>query len=321
MSVVRITWELARRLAVAVPTVLGASVALFVLLMVGPDPLAALAQEGDVDTSQLAHRYGWDRPWHVQYFSWLGHLVRGDWGDSIRTGEPARAMITDRIAVTASLAAWSTLVALGGAVALGLWTARRRGSRGDRVVTGTMVALCAVPSFLVALALQWAAVQAKDTIGITIVYVGGMPRDGGPIEYAQRFALPVLVLSLLQMSTWMRFQRAELIDALASDAVLAARGRGVPPRLLMRRHALRLALAPLVTLSALELGTFIGGAVVVETVFGLPGLGRLLLDSVQARDVVVALDIVLLSAVAIVVATSIADVVVHHIDPRSAGRS
>lgn len=308
--------DIVRRLLGAGAAMLAASLVLFLLLMVGPDPLAQLQQEGEVDTSQLARQYGWDDPWPVQYGRWLGGIVQGDWGDSIRTGEPAAAMITERLPLTLLLAGSSSALAALAAILVGAWTARRRDTRRDRWTTGTMVAVGAMPSFLIALLLQWCAVQYKDATGSTLVYVGGMPRDGGLIELAQRLALPILVLTLMQFAAWMRFQRSELIGALEDDVVVAARARGIPERDLLRRHAMRRTLAPLLTLIALELGTLVGGTLVVETVFSLPGLGRLLLDSVQGRDIVVALDIVVLGAVAIIVATTIADIVIARIDPR-----
>jgi len=305
-----------RRSISALTTVLAASVAIFVLVMVGPDPLATIAQEQDIDTAALASDYGWDDPWVVQYGRWLGRLMHGDLGVSVRTHEGAGGMIAHRLPVTMTLGLASIALALAVSISLAMWTAARRDTRGDRWATGLMVAMSAVPAFSLALVLQWAAVRLKDLTGITIVYVGGMPREGGMVEYAQRFALPVLVLAMIQVAAWMRFQRSELVDALGSDMLLAARGRGLPERTLLVRYALRRSLAPIVTLVALELGTLVGGTLIVETIFGLPGLGRLLVDSVQARDVVVTLDIVLIGAVCIVIATTAADLLNARLDPR-----
>lgn len=305
-----------QRIVLAVAAMLAASLVLFLLLMVGPDPLAQLQQEGNVDTSQLAEQYGWNDPWPEQYGRWLGGIVQGDWGESIRTGESASAMIRERMPLTLALAGISSALAGVAALVVGAWTARRRDSRRDRWTTGSMVVVGAMPSFLIALLLQWCAVSFKDTTGTTLAYVGGMPRDGGIVELVQRLALPILVLTLLQFAAWMRFQRAELIGAFEDDVFVAARARGIPERDLVRRHAMRRTLAPLLTLIAVELGSLVGGTLVVETVFSLPGLGRLLLDSVQGRDIVVALDIVVLGAVAIIVATTVADIVIARIDPR-----
>ncbi|MCW2971929.1 MAG: diguanylate cyclase [Thermoleophilia bacterium] len=305
-----------RRLLRTLATLLTASFVLFVLLQMGPNPLATLGQEGDVDTVAMAHRFGWDRPWYVQYGDWLGGLLHGDWGTSIRTNEPARDMVLHRVPLTLALGLSSTLLALLVAIPLATWAARRRDTPGDRWVTSAMIAMGALPTFLIALVLQAVAVKLKDTVGFTVVYVGGMPRDGGIVEYVQRFALPVTVLALVQMAGWMRYQRAGMLTSLDSDAVVAARARGVPGRDLIWRHAFRQSLGPLITLIGLEVATLIGGAVVVETVFSLPGIGRLLLESLQTRDIVVALDIVTLMAFAMVVVTAAADAAITYLDPR-----
>jgi peptide/nickel transport system permease protein len=309
---------LARRLGHALTAMLVTSIVLFVLLMSGPDPLAQLQQEGNVDVAQLAHEYGWDRPWVSQYASWAGGFVRGDWGVSIRTGEPAARMIASRATLTIVLTLLSTAMAAMSAVVAGVWAARRRGSRSDRWVTGTMVAVGALPSFLIALLMQWAAATFKDTTGTTLVYVGGMPRDGGALEYVQRLALPVLVLALMQFATLMRFQRAELIAVFDDDAYTAARARGLGERTLVHHHALPRTYGPLATLIGLELGTLFGGTLIVETVFGLPGVGRLLADSVLGRDVVVALDLMVLGSASIIMITALLEVLIARIDPRVA---
>lgn len=310
-----------RRLLLAIPTVLAATLVLFLLLHVGANPLASLAQESNVDTAELAHRFGWDRPWFVQYGDWLTSLLHGDWGTSIRTGEPAGDMLVHRIPLTLALGLSSTVLALLVSIPLATWVSRRRDLSGDRWATGAMVAIGAMPTFLIAVLLQVVAVKLKETLGFTLVYVGGMPRDGGVVEYVQRFALPVTVLALVQMSGWMRYQRAGMIAALDAEPLTAARARGIPERDIVWRHALRPTLGPLVTLVALEVGTLIGGAIVVETVFNLPGLGRLLLDSLLAHDIVVALDIVLVMSLTMVVFTLLADAVTVRIDPRAARRA
>lgn len=307
---------IARRLGHALAAALFTSIVLFVLLMSGPDPLAQLAQEGNVDTSALAHEYGWDRPWPEQYVDWAQNFVRGDWGSSISNGEPASAIILDRAPLTIALALLSTTMAAVSAVVAGVWAARRRRTRSDRWFITSMIAVGALPSFLIALLMQWGAVTFKDITGTTLVYVGGMPRDGGALEYVQRLALPVLVLALMQFATFVRFQRAELIGAFDDDAYTAARARGLGERTLVRNHALRRTLAPLATLVALELGTLVGGTLIVETVFGLPGLGRLLADSVQGRDVVVALDLMVLGSLSIIAITALLELVIARIDPR-----
>lgn len=312
-------WQYAlRRTALALSTMLAASLVLFVLLMLRPDPLAQLQQESDVDTAALAERYGWNDPWPVQYWDWLSGFVQGDWGSSIQSDQPAMQMILERAPLTLALTSISTLLAAVAAVIVGSWTARRRGSRADTSTMKALIAVGALPSFLLALLLQWGAVKMKDITGVTIAYVGGMPRDGGLVEYVQRLVLPILALTIMQFVAWTRFQRSELMGVLDDDTTTAARARGLDERTVLRRHALPRTAAPMLTLIGLELGTMIGGSIVVENVFSLPGLGRLLLDSVDHRDVVVALDIVVLGAALITVVSALVDIVSARIDPRVA---
>lgn len=307
-----------KRILIAIPTTLAASVVVFVLLMVGPNPLTQLAQESDVDIEQISATYGWDRPWIVQYGDWAKNFVRGDWGTSIRTNEPAAKMIRERLPVTAALTLTSSLIAGFMTILMSVWVVKRRNTRSDHVLVSTMVAISALPSFMIALLLQWFAVQAKDFSGTTLVYVGGMPRDGGLLELIQRLALPIAVLTLIQMGAWLRFQRAALLDVIDNETITSVRGRGIPEDQILRRHALPQTAAPLITLMGLELGTMLGGTLIVETVFGLPGIGRLLIDSVQTRDMVVALDIIAISAFTLVIASTVIDIVTARLDPRAA---
>lgn len=309
---------IANRAASAVTTLIAASVLMFVLLMIGPDPTALLAQEsgGTVDVARIAADNGWDQPWMVQYAHWASNFVHGDWGTSSRTGESARTLILDRFALTLGIGLSAIVLAMLLSVLLGTWAAYHKGSRRDDLSVAALVGLGAIPGFLLALLLQLIAVKIKDVTGVTVLYVSGTPRDGGMLEWVQRGVLPVLALSLWQVSAWVRYQRAELLEVLGRDFIAAAYGKGLPRRIVLARHALRCAISPLITLIALDLGHLVGGAVIVETVFSLPGIGRLLVDSVQARDIVVTLDIIAIGAIAMVAATAIADVVTARIDPR-----
>lgn len=313
------TATLARRALLAIPTLLAATLLLFLLLAVGPDPLRQLQQEGsltDSDVVRLTSMYGWDSPWYQQYGRWLGSLLGGDWGTSMRTGRPAWEMLAERIPISLAIGGAALLLSLLVAIPLALLLAARRDSRIDRLGVFTSVALTAVPGFLVAVLLQLAAVQLKDVTGHTVLHVTGAWRGDGAIEALRRFTLPVLTLTLVQVGAWLRLARAGMLDALGHEFVLAARAKGLPERIVLTRHALRSALAPLVTLVALDLGFLLGGAVIVENVFGVPGMGTLLLDSVQARDSVVALDELVLASLVIVAATLGADGAVAALDPR-----
>ncbi len=312
----RSTW---RRLGSAIPTALAASLLVFLLIWVGPNPAQSLMQDGDIDAQaahQLATDYGLDQPWHTQYLSWLGNFFSGNWGVSMRTHESAAQLITDRLGVTLALSLSAIVLSILVSLPLAMLMANRPRSRSDTSLTASAVLVSAVPAFLLALLLQYGAVVLKDLTGITIFHASGGVRDGGVIELLQRYTLPVLTLTAVQVAGWMRYQRGLLLDVLGSDFITAARARGTSERTVQIHHVIRVALVPIVTMVAIDVGMMIGGTLIVETVFGLPGTGRLLLDSVQAHDTVVALDLVMLGAIAIVLANVLSDALCDRIDPR-----
>lgn len=310
------TW---RRLASAIPTALAASLLVFVLIWVGPNPAQSMMQDGDIDAQaahQLTSQYGLDQPWHTQYVSWLRNFISGDWGVSMRTHESAAALITERLGVTLALSLAAICLSILVSLPLAMLMANRPRSRTDTSLTASAVLVSAVPAFLLALLLQYGAVLLKDITGITIFHASGGARSGGVIELLQRYTLPVITLTAVQVAGWMRYQRGLLLDVLGSDFITAARARGASERGIQLHHVLRVALVPIVTMVAIDIGMMIGGTLIVETVFGLPGTGRLLLDSVQAHDTVVALDLVMLGAIAIVLANVLSDALCDRIDPR-----
>lgn len=306
-------------LLLAISTAIGASLVLFVLIAAGPDPLASMAADTGMDRAdleRLAHSTGLDRPFWSQYASWLTGLMRGDLGLSIRTNGPAASLIGDHLLPTVLLVLSSLALALAIAVPLGTWSAARAHGRADVVVGISSSLVVALPSFFVALLLQLAAVQLKDIAGEPVLHVSGGPRSGTIGDVLGHYLLPVLTLALVQVAGWVRYSRASVLDALGSEFVAAAEAKGLPGRTVLLRHAVRAALPPLVTLAALDLGTIIGGAVIVESAFGLPGTGRLLLDAVQAHDTVVALDIIVLAAAFVAIGNALADIINARLDPR-----
>ncbi|MBC7643508.1 MAG: ABC transporter permease [Thermoleophilia bacterium] len=310
-----------RRVLMAVTTAIAASFVLFLLLDVGPDPLALLTNDSDLsaaDAARLAHQYGWDQPFIVQWAHWLGNLLRGDLGISLRSGRPAAQMILERVPLTLAITLSALALSMALSVPIALVVARRAGSRIDTVASTIVVAMAAVPGFLIAILLQLGAVHLKSLTGTTLLHVSSAPRTNGIGDVLGHLVLPVVALGLLQTAGWVRYQRAALLETIGSEFVTGARAKGLRERSVLIQHVLRASLAPIVTLVALDLGTIVGGSVVIELVFALPGLGRLLIDSVEAHDVVVVLDIVMLQALAIVTATTVSDLVVRWLDPRAA---
>lgn len=311
---------LTRRLLQLAPTLVVTSLLMFFVLSLGPSPMAQLQEFGNLsahDIQRLAAQYGWDQPKWKQYIDWLTHYLRGDWGQSVRTMQPAMTMIAERLPLTITIAAVALLLSVGIGVPLGAWVAVRKGSKIDLVTTVLTLSLMAMPGFFLALVLQLFAVQLRSWTGGVVVYTSGIPDDGaGLIEWIQRLALPILTLTLTHIAAWVRYQRGELLQVLGAEYIKCARAKGLPEKVIFLRHAMRNAVLPIITLIAIDMGKLVAGAVIVESVFGLPGIGTLLLDSVNGHDTVVVLDLLMLVVITMVVCNTLADLAYGALDPR-----
>lgn len=309
-----------RRLMALPPILLATSILVFAVLSLGPSPLALLMEVANLSPEELqriAVQHGWDKPLWQQYLNWLGDALRGDLGISVRTFRPAAEMIGERLPLTLTIASLSLLLSVGIGVPLGAYCAARANSRIDYATTFMTLALMALPGFLMALVLQLTAVNLRDMFGGVVFYTSGTPETGAPaIEWVQRLTLPVLTLTLTHVAVWTRYQRGELIGVLGEQYIVCARAKGLPAKVIFLRHAMRNALLPIITLVAIDMGKLVAGAVVVESVFGLPGIGTLLLDSVNGHDTVVVLDILVLVGLMMVICNALADLAYGALDPR-----
>jgi peptide/nickel transport system permease protein len=255
---------------------------------------------------------GLDQPIPVQYAKWLGRVLRGDFGRSIRTREPALEGLLARLPVTLHLTAMAMMIALLIAVPVGIVSAVRPNSNADKV--GTMLAMSgvAIPDF-------W--------LGIMLIYIfsvwfkvlppsGYVPVSQGLGPSLQAMVLPALSLGMAFSAVLMRQLRSALIEVLQQDYVTVARAKGLRETLVVGRHALKNALIPVVTVIGLQTGRLFGGAVVVETIFALPGLGRLAADSIFFRDFPMLQGVVLILALAVLLANLFTDFLYAFIDPR-----
>ncbi len=311
---------LIRRLAGLLPTLVATSALIFAILSLGPSPLALMQEFGNMsaeDLAAIAKRYGWDQPLWKQYLHWLGGFLTGDLGMSVRTLSSASDLILPRLPLTLTVAACAMMLSIAIGVPVGAWVAVRRYSGVDYFATLVSLVMMASPAFFLALVLQIGAVWLRDTTGGVVVYASGVPEDGGTLlEWIQRLTLPILTLSLTHIAMWVRYQRSELIQVLSGEYIKCARAKGLPGRTILMRHAMRNAVLPLITLAAIDLGKLVAGAVIVESVFGLPGIGTLLLDSVNGHDTVVVLDILMMVAIAMVLSNTLADLLYGTLDPR-----
>lgn len=312
-----------RRLAYSVPVVLVASFVFFWAIRSTFDPLAKLRQGRDpgVITRETA-RLGLDRPVIEQYGLWMKAFVSGDWGVSTRTGGHAQDMIASALATTIQLMVWAVLFAVVIALAIGTYSAARQYSLGDHLLTGLSYLGVAMPAFWLGLMLiQILAIWPREQFALDqppLYFVGlhSPGQSGINADYFRHLALPVLTLTIGLIASWSRFSRASMLEALTSEYVKTARAKGVPPRRIFFRHALRNSLAPFVTVVAADTALLIGGLVVTEQIYAISGMGRLFLDSLLAGDVFVLLPWMLIVALAMVLFNLAADLGYALLDPR-----
>jgi len=305
----------ARRLLATIPVLLLVTAGVFTLLHLTPgDPIDAMMAES-VDASvkeNLRKELGLDRPIPVQYAAWMGRVLRGDLGRSIRNGEPVIENVGRRIRPSLQLAALAMTISLAIAFPVGIVSAVRRNRPVDRV--GTTFALFGIcmPNFLLALLLIF-------VFGVTLRW---LPISGytdpleDPVAGLRSLVLPAVTLGLALAAVVTRTLRSSLLEALAEDYVRTARAKGLSEGRVVRGHVLKNALIPVVTVLGLQLGTLIGGAVITEYVFALPGVGRLVVDAVFARDYPLVQGVVLLIAVGFIVSNLCVDILYGFIDPR-----
>ena len=306
---------LIRRLATMVPVLVVVSVVVFSIIHLTPgDPVAIMLREDADPAAAAALRkvLGLDRPLPIQYLTWVGRAARGELGRSIRTNQPVAEAILERLPVTLSLAGASTLLALAVALPAGILSAVRRNSVAD--VTGTLAALSGIsmPNFCLATLL----------ILLFSVKLGWLP-PLGYVSPAKDFwaglrslILPSITLGTAMTAVVMRMTRSSLLEVLQLDFVRTARAKGLGGTVVLLRHALRNALIPVVTVVGLQAGALLGGAIITETIFALPGVGRLLVDAIFQRDFPIVQGVVLLLAVNFLLVNLLVDIAYGYLDPR-----
>ena len=303
-----------QRLALGLGTLLAISVLIFGAVELLPGDVAEemLGQSATPGTvAALRARLGLDRPPVERYFEWLGGAVRGEFGLSLVSGRPILELIGDRLAATAFLAGVTALVALPLSIGLGILTALWRNSLFDRGANVATLASISFPEFFVAYILIYLLAQSGLFPSMSNI-TPDMPLS----ERLWRVALPVMTLTLVVTAHMMRMTRAAIINLLASPYIEMARLKGVPPALVIVRHALPNAVSPIVNVVALNLAWLVTGVVVVEVVFVYPGLGQLLVDSVAKRDVTVVQAACLIFAGVYVLLNLTADVLGILANPR-----
>jgi peptide/nickel transport system permease protein len=306
-----------RRLVTALPTVFLVTILAFsiILLLPGDPALAILGEELARDKvlyQTLRDELGLDRPIPVQYWDWLTKAATGDWGKSVRNRQPITEAIAQKMPITLELGVLGTLVALVIAFPVGIISAVRPGSKFDTI--GTLIAIggVATPSF-------WFGIMM---IYLFAVWLRWLPPSGyidPAVDLGQNLRLmmmPAFTLGTHSAAALMRQTRSSLIEVLQQEYIVTARAKGLSERVVVTHHALKNAMIPVVTILGLHIGHIFGGAVVIETIFSVPGAGRLLVDSIFFRDFPVVQAVVLVMALGVVICNLFADVAYAYLDPR-----
>jgi peptide/nickel transport system permease protein len=311
---------LARRLLFGLLVLWITSGAVFVLFLVAPhDPARLLA--GRLATPQTValvnHHLGLDRPLPAQYAGFIGRLLHGDLGYSYYSAAPVGQLLASRLPVTASLALGGAVLWLVAGVGVGVAAARRPRSLADRGGSVLVLAGLSMPTFLVGLLLIYFLFFRLHLAGIALFPPGGyVPLTQDPAGWAQHLLLPWITLAAVTAATYSRLTRSSLLEVLGEDYIRTARSKGLSEERVVYRHGLRSALTPVVTQLGVDLGTLLGGVIVTEQVFGLPGLGQLAWQSVTTQDLPVIMGIVLVASAFIVVANLLVDLGYALLDPR-----
>jgi peptide/nickel transport system permease protein len=307
---------LSHRLLVLIPVLLGVSMLSFLLLYLIPgDVVDILMGQESGDPARLAEMrrlFGIDRPLPVRYAEGLGEVLRGELARSFVTGRSVVSEITTAFPVTLQLTAASLLVALGVGLPLGILAAVRRGSTSSIGISLLVLLVLSVPSFWLGILL----------VLVASLYLHWFPPQGlillwvQPLEALKQLLLPSLALGLALGAMVMRMTRSCILEVLAQDYVRTARAKGIAETLVIGHHALRNALIPVVTLVGLQFGYLLGGAIVIEEIFSLPGMGRLVLRSIAQRDFPLVQGVLLLAGTGVVLLNLCVDMLYLALDPR-----
>ncbi len=313
---------IARRFLQIIPLLLAVTVLSFGIMQLAPgnylDTLRGQPTISPKTIERLTIQFGLDQPWYVQYWRWLLNALQGNFGYSFTYKIPIFALIGQRLYYTLLLSFWSIVVAWGIGVPLGIYAALHRNSWQDRLVSLLSYAQTALPGFFVALlCLMYAANTKQFPLGgATSVDYESMSQWGKIKDTGWHLFLPVFVLGLRGIGGLLRQMRGNILEVLSENYILAARARGLSGRKVIWKHAVRNSLNPLITLFGFELAGLLAGAALVEKVLAWPGLGALLLDAVQSRDIYLAMGSFVMGTVLLILGNLVADVMLAITDPR-----
>jgi peptide/nickel transport system permease protein len=305
----------ARRLVYLVPVLVAVSLLTFLIASLLPGDLAYVVL-GDQATPEkveaLRRDMGLDQPIWWRYLGWLGQVLQGEFGRSFRTGQTVLQAVAERLPVSFELMLLAQLGALAIGIPLAIACAVRAGSAFDRFMTGSAFGMLSVPAFLSAILLIYLFAVELRWLPAT----GYVPFEEDPIGNLRCFLLPALTLALGEWPVLMRVLRSDMIATLQEDYIMMARAKGLKPSRILLVHALKPSSLTLVTVTGINIGRLIGGTVIVESIFALPGIGRLLIGAISTRDLIILQGVVLLVACGYVLMNFIVDTLYAVLDPR-----
>jgi peptide/nickel transport system permease protein len=304
-----------RRLLTILPVLLAVSLLTFLIASLLPGDLAFVIlgdQATPENVAALRHDMGLDQPLWWRYLSWLGHVLQGDLGRSFRTGQTVLQAVSERIPVSLELMLMAEFIGLLIGVPLAIACAARAGGAFDRFMTGSAFAMLSMPSFLMAILLIYLFAVELHWLPAT----GYVPFTEEPLANLRFFVLPALTLALAEWPGIMRVLRSDMIATLQEDYIALAKAKGLKPSRILFVHALKPSSLTLVTVTGINIGRLLGGTLIVESIFALPGIGRLLVGAIYTRDLVILQGVVLLVACGFVIVNFIVDMLYAVLDPR-----
>jgi peptide/nickel transport system permease protein len=325
------TTYLLRRILLLIPTLFGITLLTFFLIRLSPGNAAELKGGGPAGghamsaevRKQMAELYGLDKPWYIAYGDWIGHLAHLDLGTSYVDHRSVTSKIAERLPLTVSITGAAVVLSYLIAIPIGVVAALKRGEIVDRTISFIVFLLYSIPVFVAALLLIL-LVAGGDYLNLLPSYGANSVNafEMGPFEWLWdrilHLILPIICLTYVSLGAISRYMRVSMLEALGQDFVRTARAKGLPERLVIFRHALRNALIPIITIFALELPVLIGGAIIVEEIFTLPGMGQLLFESLDRKDEFVIMGVTLFTGVVTMLSYLLADVLYVVVDPRIA---
>jgi peptide/nickel transport system permease protein len=311
------TTYIARRALQAGVLLLLVSLVSYGIMNVAPGgPLAVYLHNPQVTPGKIAllrHQLGLDRPWYVRYVTWLGGIVRGHWGYSYYTGRPVLAMIAERLPATLVLMFSAFVLAIALAFPLGVFAATHKYSWADNALSFGSFFAWAMPTFWFGLMLQLLFAVRFRLLPVAGMHEIGVSSAG---DLLRHLIMPATVLGVGSIASWSRYLRSSVLETLGQDYVRTARAKGMPRRRVLNRHVLRNSLIPIVTLMGLDLPVLFSGAVITESIFAWPGLGRLFLSALNNRDYPLQMAGLMISATLLILGNLLADLTYAALDPR-----